>query len=795
MSFLSWLQKKGLAEKTVDNYIHAIEHNVIVVLLKLVTSPNFDTAQIKNKKYFRNFCNKFDHSKTLFEMNETGHDMYRSAISHFIDYRASETLTPPKTQFPEGLLDWAGHRDGGVRRPFDEKSGRPTGRQIKTPLTVRLDTWVKNLVNGDSVPRVILLVGGPGNGKTDAVEGCIQSLDGELKACGKLFERFSAQFGNTRELPPRLAQVDLKELGTEIPNFLKTSISIVQDATERDDKQNKTPQELLLNDISAIAKEDYDSIYIGCVNRGILAKTLELAEKTQADQYIINVMHKIIEGVTLDANPIQCWPLEANSNLAIWPMDVESLVDKSLADEGHTVGHSIFEAALNKEFWKDPCPLQTRCPYCQNRELLERNDALDSIIDFLYYFELSSGKRWTFRDLFSLISYLLVGANSELEIKGKRYSPCQWAHIQLDYATNGEIGSVERDRAPYLLASRLYHHRLFPIWPSLTSGDHLEARRTFRPKSLDPGLRNSIGLLKFTSYSYKQTSTILGDIPKLISTKFSRHIDPGLMSNKLIINGNNEDPVSVIDLEDRFSLSIQAGFDLVRGLIHPLEEDVLSALAVAENSLGEHKRSGKTAKSAATLQSSLKRFASRLVKRSIGTATGICKNKELFESYSSIVSSDENAIRSARKGLKKILNGNSTRFQAELTTTFGQPVAQASKQVTLNLETSVNVRTVGTAEGEGYPKTYLPFLEVEGHFIPITFTLFEALIAIENGLSTSSLPSEVYSLLDRVQALVSGRVVRDSTVLSDDPIISLGNSNHVIELINGNFRYYDRSSA
>ena len=37
-------------------------------------------------------------------------------------------------RFPEGLLDWSGSRSGGVRRLFDDKSGRPGGIVIETPL-------------------------------------------------------------------------------------------------------------------------------------------------------------------------------------------------------------------------------------------------------------------------------------------------------------------------------------------------------------------------------------------------------------------------------------------------------------------------------------------------------------------------------------------------------------------------------------------------------------------------------------------------------------------------------------
>ena len=87
----------------------------------------------------------------------------------------------------------------------------------------------------------------------------------------------------------------------------------------------------------------------------------------------------------------------------------------------------------------------------------------------------------------------------------------------------------------------------------------------------------------------------------------------------------------------------------------------------------------------------------------------------------------------------------------------------------------------------------MPFLEVEGHHIPITFDLFKALSAIEQGLFTASLSSEVYSLLDRVQALVAGRVVRDPDVIGDDPTILLGNMQGSIELVSGKFLYSERS--
>ena len=97
-------------------------------------------------------------------------------------------------KYPAALVDWAGHGQGGVRQPFAEGSGRPTGEQIVTPLVRRLRDWASAIASGEKAPRIILLVGGPGNGKTDAIEGCITDLDEALGDHGALCDAFRSAF-------------------------------------------------------------------------------------------------------------------------------------------------------------------------------------------------------------------------------------------------------------------------------------------------------------------------------------------------------------------------------------------------------------------------------------------------------------------------------------------------------------------------------------------------------------------------------------------------------------------------
>ena len=113
---------------------------------------------------------------------------------------------------------------------------------------------------------------------------------------------------------------------------------------------------------------------------------LEFGEKSKGKENAVKLITTIMECVTLDSKQEQCWPLKDYPSIAVWPMDVESMVDASLAGMGQTVGHSIFRAALNIDFWKESCELGAMCPFCENRRLLEEPNALDNLINFLFYF-------------------------------------------------------------------------------------------------------------------------------------------------------------------------------------------------------------------------------------------------------------------------------------------------------------------------------------------------------------------------------------------------------------------------
>lgn len=161
------------------------------------------------------------------------------------------TLPNSTTYFPAGLLNWAGHRGGGVRRLFDDKSGRPGGAVIETNLVARLHQWAASFASESSqTPRVVMLVGGPGNGKTEAVEATLLKLDEALGCYGRLISELAAAFHPEEgHAVPRCVSIEVGDISTR-----KLRLDVVQDASVGSD--GLPPARLLVADCIGGSGED-----------------------------------------------------------------------------------------------------------------------------------------------------------------------------------------------------------------------------------------------------------------------------------------------------------------------------------------------------------------------------------------------------------------------------------------------------------------------------------------------------------------------------------------------------------
>ena len=686
--------------------------------------------------------------------------------------------------YPVGLIPWSGSKKGGVRQPFQQDSGRPLNEQLVTPLVKKLSDWAASVTKGkEETPTAVLLVGGPGNGKTDSVEGVIEAFDRLIGANGKLLVKFSDLYKTGESaLPPRQAEVTFEDL---LPNNsnIDPVIRLVQDATEKDPaRPDETAESLLLEELREILTGQYRGIYLCCVNRGILANTLALATQRN-DDAMASFLSKVISAASGGVNAPACWPLE-ESNVALWPMDVESLVAPDADKNMDSVAHQILEKALADEKWQPACDNKADCPFCQNKALLSKAKARNNLIKLLYYYELASGKRWTFRDIYSLISYLLIGDPGSLVIDGKAYSPCGWTAKLLQLESNGPRTPTGA-RARYLLTSRLYHHRLFSNWPRLASKEHMKALREVvsNSKTPSPLEDDALHLVKghFTALK-KLAEREHNAISDLLSGDFSNYLDPALMHGELELfdDKQTDEAVTVNELEEHFSLSIEDGMNLVYSRLTTIERKLLKQLISTDESLHGYAHPAKASKHTRLLQSSLRQFAARLVKRSLGLRYGVCKDSGLFIDYAELYQ-DDSRYEDVEDLVEQLVNEDRRFFKIPLSTTFGQPVAHRNRDVSLQV-TSVKTSVEIFSGDESRPAGRSPFIKVHQRYVPVTFGLYKALAEIEEGLAPASLSQEVFALIDEVKSITAGQIARDKHFVNGNIELTIGMETHLLKV-------------
>lgn len=697
------------------------------------------------------------------------------------DEARAEDFNPSLTAFPEGLLEWAGHRKGGVRRMFSDSNGRPSGRLIKTSLLQRLRAWAEDIAAGKSdAPRIVLLVGGPGNGKTEAVEDAIRelevslALDGEIRA--KLAPLFNPNDGST---VPRRVSVDTGELGAA----RSLDLVLVQDASVGDtDDSTSTPAQCLVVDLETTLAAGSSAIYLACVNRGILDDALIAAGAS--GRPIHRTLATIVDALGARVGAPSCWPLSKHPEIAIWPMDVESLF---LAPEEHGVASPAEQAlsiAVDEARWPSTgsCVAGDRCPFCRSRSLLASEPHGSSFLKVLRQYELASGKRWSFRDLFSLLSYLLAG--SPPEGQDSNLSPCAWAaRLQELEGTTASRMETARLTAPFLLVAAQYQHALFGQWPRL---GRYGIRRELREVGLE-GDQTLLGLSAFLSGAQALS------VPRTLRTELSsivQALDPAYASPDLDVDLSNQTTVKLRDIDARFSHSVREGYEFIRRyqFLSLNETSLLRRLADADDKLGSADARKKRPATAASLQVLVREFACRLVRRTLGVRNALTQGKETIEDFAHLVASNDNLAYEAAKQVESLLNENG-KFTVTLNNTFGEPPPPITRRVVL--ETMRQKVRSFKPETSGRPRSDLRFLTVGSQTstqaIPLTYELYRAVRELREGMLAASLPRGVVASLDAARARLAGRVVRDEEAL-DGAEMRIGIRDERIAIEYGTFR-------
>ncbi|RNJ64061.1 MAG: hypothetical protein EDM03_06910 [Porphyrobacter sp. IPPAS B-1204] len=674
--------------------------------------------------------------------------------------------------YPAQLLNWAGNRAGGVRRLFDSTSGRPGGAVFQTNLLHRLRSWAGSIAaGGGDVPRILLLVGGPGNGKTEAIESTVGWIDEALSAQGALNDALRKSFLPSDGAPvPRLVRVDAHAEGLSSRPLI---LSLVQDASAVVGSSGKLASQQLLDELDAIQSKGAEEAYLCCVNRGILDDALIEAIDTDRTS-TRRLLEAVTRAVSLAPDAPSCWPLAGHPEVAVWPMDSESLL-RAPAAGGEVPARAVLQTALDEQQWPEAgsCAAGTACPFCGSRERLSRDREQTSFLQILRWFEVASGKRWSFRDLFSLMSYLLAG--HRVSSREPTLDPCEWAAklVQSDaIAQRGGKPSKDHSTAIFDLVASQYQHALFHKWDRDAGPSLL---REIKELGLDDD-NTAMGLQWFLSS--RRTSYL----PAMISSSLegmAEILDPALTDPNIEVQATNNNSFALRELDVRFSRSVTEGLEYIRKyrILSKIEVELIERLAKldADLSIGAIRR--RRPASASNVQRFIRDFAGRLTRRALGTKTAAVLDAVILADFQRVIEDAAgDDLYDVAQEVRQLLNHNQD-FEISLTTTFGQPLPPSIRRATL----VVPSRPVQPLEGDkdGRPASPICFLRVgdskSSQPIALTYDLFKAVKELEKGMSVASLPRSVLALLDTTRARLSGPIVRDRLVL-DQARIRIGTS-------------------
>lgn len=644
------------------------------------------------------------------------------------------------------LLNWHGYGIGGVRVPFRD-AGRPSGHTIRTPVIDRLEELAKELAAGKDAPRWIFLVGGPGNGKSEAVEAFIVFLDEALDAKGEVVKLAKAKFTSTPGVSRRVELLASELGGASAPGFARTigKLIVVQDASAMDTQGDSG--QALVDDLAGFSLADSTSptVYLCCVNRGVLASACRLAYAAGAGSRTFATLKAIIDATafrlgTASGPRLSCWPL-ADSRVACWPLDVSSLLD--LSGGTGPPGDLLLAEAAAVDKWEtagacSDCDARHLCPFRENARRLREPASRAALVKLVRRGELASGERLNFRSALSLVAEAVVG--DWPDFSGLR-DPCEWVHELSEEVEKEAPASATAIRASLRLMSRLTPHAIFRDRGSQALLELVQSSAVESGRTTTVSLISEAGRVLTSGNSSLLHSTL----PQVLSP-----LDPGRCSP-------GEQTSVLRRVEDEYSQGVADGNGAFRGELTSIELQVLQSIEIAEAEWDS--AAVPEAQEARRAQRWLRGWASCLVKRSIATRTCHHLHEEFLTEYEAGLREKAKLLAYIEEPLRSVV-GRST-FRFGVMESFGRALQLDGSSLMLHSGSPGITLQPAPSVDPHAPAHDFPVLFMDEHGIPLTFEVFLALRLQGAGCTSSSLPPGVRAALDQVRHLRAGRACRD----------------------------------
>ena len=676
------------------------------------------------------------------------------------------------------LLSWHGHDRGGVRVPFHATMGKPLGDVVETSLIKKIKQLARDLVDGTpGAPRWVFLIGGPGNGKSEAVEAFVRELDSLTDSQGALISLVAGKF-EPNPVAPRRVDVTLDELQGPILREKLRRLIIVQDASAVD-TPDQIAEDPLIEDLADLVTcpVGQEPVFICCANRGLVARARSAIQTKESLEWlnvpeVTELLTQLLTATglgpgTLAIDRPQCWPLKHDTRFAAWPLDLDSIIS---TDTGTSPFEQMIATATNERQWEganscSDCESRDLCPFYANAEMLRDEGARQRLLVLLRHSEMATGQRWNFRDAFSLCAELIVGQRDDFRSGAGLDAPCLWVHERVDEISFGTQPS-RRLSAAWDLGFHLYSQSLFPVW--------LDPIAELHAATVRQSVLTEAAVKVFSQRQRSQGA----QIRHLLAGAFSQKLDPALATPPTTNSALRQ-------VEDEFGQSVRQGSETFRQRLIPLLDRLLELMALAEADWGEAVRESSRIRA---ILESLRVVCSILVKRFLGVRDGEYLNVEHLVEYEAIFN-DPQQLREVIQPLRTVLAPEGI-FGGSLIRVFGQPPPDTSRDIIVRSPLGNMVPRIASQSTAERPGHDIPWVEVGAHHIPITFDLFAALRAHSSGAHFASFAPHTRAAIDKVKNAIAGKLARDKEgMLGGGVSIRVGTLGQLAPAVDGRLKF------
>jgi hypothetical protein len=333
-----------------------------------------------------------------------------------------------QNDFTKSLLNYSAERDDCIGRP--ERWGSPPSLVVNTPLHDEMAALADDLWAGSSRLVWYFLIGGPGNGKSEAVGAFVRRLNDNAQKVGE----------------PQVFDATTGQYGGSIPYWFHESIphgevTLLQDVSVPKNS-GSDPAEDLLASLDLCASPG--AHLLACANRGMLLRATRLARTEPTYRWLLEVLERVDEQSQETATAVGSkWQMERDGKqieIRVWPLDHESVLfgegnGNLWAEPAGSLFDQIIATAVAEENWETTgcveCPARELCPLLGDARWLRDPDRRRSFLRILRNAEVWSGQRIVLREALGLVSMVLVGCPSDFIEGGVELHPCEWVQKRL----------------------------------------------------------------------------------------------------------------------------------------------------------------------------------------------------------------------------------------------------------------------------------------------------------------------------------------------------------------------------